>query len=262
MTPAAKKPDMSFDTPDNTYLRHAPPPRPSERDLRMTRPVKLTVVKRARQFTKYRSYKRRELKKKVTPPPGQLKLCKRMTDSDVEEEEMKQICKKPHPFDYEMDTSSWSRKHEMDTFKSFCQKAEDEQQKEAAEYAKRPDSWKKPKREANAKSYCNACKNPIGTCHNIVYGNFAIDTVREYYHSNLKRSDILIAKKKFVDAYNSAFEWDFYKPTGKMRNMEWTYPPACLKVSSMDLVLRWLEWKLDGEWIRKNDNIPEVFYEW
>ena len=101
----------------------------------------------------------------------------------------------------------------------------------------------------------------IEECHNLKYGRYCIDAVCSYYHDNGRWADILVAKKIFVDRYNTALEWDTFKQTGCLRKQLWTYPPLCLRMNSMDMIIQWMEWKKGGEFISRGQVIPPFFYE-
>ena len=204
---------------------------------------------------RHREHERRRRKNAKKPPyPGIIEI-------DQEEEEKAFLGSPPDPF---FNLYGIPINAEREVFEKFIEEEENKAMAEEGEKLS-PAKKKKPRKNKETTGKCVHCKQPMDKCHAQVYADYCRDAVIEYHYDTKKLGEItddLTAKRVYINKYNSASEWEIHKKTGRLRGIEWRFPPVCMKMDSYDHILHWLQWARNGKFTKRGEYIPYVFHDY
>ena len=241
-------------------------------------PLNITPTDIARKRRQRERESRARKKRKEQLSPGQTTMTQTFpTRSELlklkeNERQLAFIKKKPHPFDPrdeipDMSYGKISRIDEEFCFTEFLRR--DKRKKELKKGGKDLVLIKQKRKMkevvAGDNVVCAGCSCGLTKCHNVRYGRYCIDAVREHYY-NAKEMEIetsgMVFRKIFMDHYNYALHFDSYDPNDALIEVKWKFPAECLEKFSCKPILEWVEWKTNGGWLDKKETVPDEWHKY
>ena len=96
---------------------------------------------------------------------------------------------------------------------------------------------------------------------NVKYGAFCAANTIRYFNTDLEAVDEVVAKRIFIDTYTRVVEYEKYKKTKELGDLEVIYPPACVENNSLKYCFEWLEWKKKGSWVKRGVQMPRTYFQ-
>ena len=180
----------------------------------------------------------------------------RIVEVDTGEIEARLLNNPPDPF---FGNNGNDEEYEKERFELFIDREEVKAMAEEGE--KLPPAKKRAKKESpNPEKICSGCGKVFSKCDDVLYGEYCREAVITYHYMNpIGTTDDLTGKRIFINKYNNASEWEQFKVNKRKHRYLWKFPPACLKASSYDHIIHWLEWARNGKFTRRGEHIPYEF---
>ena len=273
LSPLTSSPEASNEvTPDAKAVKPPPIKRNVTASLSVTVPLaqERERNRKARERRYARNYNKKQIDEYNCRASGQKSLYEvydLKTGETVKDKSM--LVSRPHPFDYDVPLTPVERKIRAGEFKDEVTAKEMGLKRELAAdaHSRQTKSAKKQAKKEVTKEElgtisCSGCGNVGTRCHNQLYGKMCIDAVRRYHRMNKPDTEDIVAKKIFVDMYNTLLSIDGYHEKGDFLDdtTDLKFPPKCLFVGSYKKIMEWLKWKRDGMWIFKWERIPPEFH--